>query len=78
MKTKVSVRGQVSIPAQIRRELNIKPNSEIEWIEQKGRVVLLPVPENPIKAFRGKGKKKYSTADLMSDRKQERENEEKR
>ncbi len=78
MKSKVSVRGQVSIPAQIRRELNIKPNSEIEWIEQKGKVILLPIPENPIKAFRGKGGKKYSTADLMSDRKQERENEEKK
>ncbi len=72
MQTKVSTRGQVSIPAKIRKRFQIKPNMKLEWIVDQDRITLLPIPENPVAAFRGRGRKLYTTTDLIADRKQER------
>ncbi|MBI5968161.1 MAG: AbrB/MazE/SpoVT family DNA-binding domain-containing protein [Deltaproteobacteria bacterium] len=72
MQTKVSERGQVSIPAKIRKRFQIKPKTRLEWIVEQDRIILLPVPQDPISTFRGRGGKQYTTADLLADRKVER------
>jgi AbrB family looped-hinge helix DNA binding protein len=75
MQTKVSERGQVSIPAKIRKRFHIEPQTKLEWIVDQDRITLLPVPADPVAAFRGRGKKRYTTADLLADRRSERSQE---
>jgi AbrB family looped-hinge helix DNA binding protein len=75
MKTRVSERGQVSIPAEIRKRLGIVPEQELEWDVAGNTILVRPVPKDPIAAFRGAGKKAYTTADLLKDRRAERERE---
>ena len=75
MKAKVSSRGQVSIPSQIRRQFNIEPESRVEWIVESNVIKVVPLPKDPIAAFRGLGSRKYSTERLIKDRRAEREKE---
>lgn len=72
MKTTVSTRGQVSIPAELRKKYNIEPDSQLEWIEEGNAIRVIPLPKDPIKAFRGAGQGRYSTEKLLKDRKKER------
>ena len=37
---KVTVKGQVTIPQNIREKLGITPSTEVDFIEEKGRVFL--------------------------------------
>ncbi len=75
MKTKVTTRGQVSIPVKIRKKLNVKPESYIEWVVEGNAVKVIPLPDDAVSAFRGKGKGLYKTQDLLRDRKIERKAE---
>ncbi len=75
MKAKVTARGQVSIPSQIRRQFNIEPESRVEWIVESNVIKVVPLPKDPVAAFRGLGSRKYSTDRLIKDRRAEREKE---
>jgi AbrB family looped-hinge helix DNA binding protein len=55
MRTKVTTRGQVSVPSEVRKALNIGPNTTLEWIIEANSVRVVPIPEDPIAAFRGSG-----------------------
>ena len=55
MKTKVTKRGQVSVPSAVRRQLHIGPNVTLEWIVEGATARVIPVPADPVKAFRGSG-----------------------
>lgn len=57
MRTKVTKRGQVSVPSGVRKRLQIGPNTELEWVVEGATVRAIPLPADPIKAFRGSGKK---------------------
>lgn len=70
----VSSKGSIVIPQEVRKKYDIRPSSKVEVIDIEGRVMILPVPENPIKAARGmlhfKGSvfetlKKYRKAELQ-------------
>jgi AbrB family looped-hinge helix DNA binding protein len=71
MRTKVTSRGQVSIPAAIRRRLGIKSNRTIEWIVEGNTVRVVPIPEDPVAAFRGAGTG-AALKRLVEDRRRER------
>jgi AbrB family looped-hinge helix DNA binding protein len=75
MKAKVSVRGQVSIPSKIRKEFNIEPESRVEWIVDGKVIKVIPLPKDPVAAFRGRGSGAYSTRQLVKERRAEREKE---
>jgi AbrB family looped-hinge helix DNA binding protein len=75
MKAKVTSRGQVSIPSQIRRQFKIEPESRVEWIVECNVIKVVPLPKDPIAAFRGRGSRKYSTERLIKERRAEREKE---
>ena len=51
---KMSAKGQVVIPAQIRKRTGLKPAGQVlVWLDGENRVVLEPVPEDPIGAACG-------------------------
>jgi AbrB family looped-hinge helix DNA binding protein len=75
---KTSSKGQLVIPAKIRKELGIKPGQKVNLTLADGKAVITPLPEDPIKALRGLLKDKPSmTKALLEDRKKEIDREEK-
>jgi AbrB family looped-hinge helix DNA binding protein len=75
MKSKVTSRGQVSIPSAIRKKFNIEQKSKVEWIVEGNVIKVVPLPKDPVAAFRGRGSRKYSTAQLIKERRAERKKE---
>lgn len=75
MKSKVTTRGQVSIPFEIRKKFNIEPESKIEWIVEDNVIKIVPLPKGLVAAFRGCGSGKYSSEQLIEERRLEREKE---
>lgn len=76
MKTRVTTRGQVSIPSRIRKKFNIEPESQIIWQTEGNTIRVIPIPKDPVSAFRGKGSGAYSTGKMIRDRQDERRKEE--
>jgi AbrB family looped-hinge helix DNA binding protein len=52
-RTTVNARGQVTIPAELRKQLEIKPATRVTWFEEKGRLVLAPMTSRRIKEIMG-------------------------
>ena len=61
MKAKVTARGQVSIPS-----------SRVEWIVDGNVIKVIPLPKDPVAAFKGRGSRKFSTERLIEERRAER------
>ncbi len=70
----ISTKGQVTIPAEIRRKAGLLPNTEVEFVlDDKQRVMLVPKAgaqsrgERLVEKLRGfKGKFTMSTDELMA------------
>lgn len=75
MRTRVSSRAQVSIPASISKEFNIRPNSQLEWIAEGGLITVVPITEDPVASFRGRGKGDFPASKLILERQKERREE---
>ncbi|NTW36282.1 MAG: AbrB/MazE/SpoVT family DNA-binding domain-containing protein [Syntrophobacteraceae bacterium] len=75
MKSKVTARGQVSIPSEIRKRFNIEPESKVEWIVEGSTIKVVPLPKDPVAVFRGRGSGRYSTERLIEERIEERRRE---
>jgi AbrB family looped-hinge helix DNA binding protein len=71
MRTRVTDRGQVSIPAAIRRKLGIRANTAVEWVLDGNAVRVIPIPEDPVGALRGAGKP-GAVQRLLEDRRRDR------
>lgn len=75
MQTTVTERGQTSIPAKIRKHLGIKPGQRLEWTEDGPMIRVMPVPDDPIAAFRGSSKGQGLLQALLRERRKDRERE---
>lgn len=65
-------KGQIVIPAEIRKRYGIKPGSELQIMEYGGIIYLIPPVEDPIKAACGILPSKPSlSAGLLKERKGE-------
>jgi AbrB family looped-hinge helix DNA binding protein len=73
MIAKATTKGQVVIPAELRKKYNIKKGSRVSIYEGEGSVIIVkPLPEDPIEASKGmlKGKTSILKA-LLKDRQEE-------
>ncbi len=75
MKAMVTKRGQVSIPSDIRKKFNIEPESRVEWVTDGNVIKVIPLPKDAVAAFKGRGKKKYTSEQMIKDRCAERRKE---
>jgi len=53
MKTTVTERGATVVPAKIRREHGIEPQTRLEWIDDGHTIRVMPVAEDPVRAAKG-------------------------
>ena len=73
----VTTKGQLVIPARIRRRFGIKAGTRIRFIERAGEIVLQPVTSMTIRGLCGALKSDSSvTAELLADRSRDNEREE--
>lgn len=75
MRTTVSSRGQTAVPAEVRKRFNLKEHSRLEWIIEGDVITLLPIPPDPVRAFRGSLRGKYGGQALIKERTRERRRE---
>jgi len=47
---KVSAKGWVVIPAEVREKYNIKPGDEVALVDYGGVISILPLPDDPVEA----------------------------
>jgi len=75
MVSKISNKGSVVIPAEIRKKYNLTPGVQVAIIDYGGVLAIVRVPKDPIKAGRGFLKGGVSLIDAL---KKDREFEKKR
>jgi len=68
---RVTTKGQVTIPQEIREKLGITPAVEIDFLEEKGRVYLVKRAGKPKKTYnfkklRGAATVKMTTDEIMA------------
>ena len=75
MESYMTVKGQLVIPARIRRKLGMKEGTrvQVEVDEQAHRIILTPVTRDYIQTLRGKYKGKGLLAALAAEKKRERD-----
>jgi bifunctional DNA-binding transcriptional regulator/antitoxin component of YhaV-PrlF toxin-antitoxin module len=71
MRTRLTSRGQVSIPSALRRKLKLKAQTLFEWVIEGNALRVIPIPDDPIAALRGSGKK-GAVARLLAERARDR------
>lgn len=74
MRSTITSRGQTVIPAEIRNRFKLGPADRLEWVVENGQIRVIPVREDPVAAFRGRGKG-GATARLIAERQTDREAE---
>jgi AbrB family looped-hinge helix DNA binding protein len=50
---RITAKGQITIPAELHKRLGIRAGTRINWIEENGRLVLIPVTARGIKEAMG-------------------------
>lgn len=68
---KVTTKGQVTIPLRVRDRAGIVPGSEVEFVEQGGRVYLRKVQgrgrgRDLVARLRGRGSVRMSTDEILA------------
>jgi AbrB family looped-hinge helix DNA binding protein len=70
----VTVKGQIVVPAKIRRKFGIKKGTKIAFIEQNGKLMIQPLDKNYFESLAGiLGTEGDMLKGLMDDKKRERE-----
>ena len=74
----ISSKGQILIPRQLRRKLGLKAGGKVQLIEEGGRLVIAPAPDDPIAAATGFLTGKFSlTGELLREHREEARRERK-
>jgi AbrB family looped-hinge helix DNA binding protein len=79
MALKISQKGWVVIPAELRKKYHLEPGDEVEMVDYGGVIALVPLLENPVRQGFGILKDGPSlTQALLEERKQEQEREQRK
>jgi AbrB family looped-hinge helix DNA binding protein len=79
MALKISQKGWVVIPAELRKKYHLAPGDEVEMVDYGGVIALVPLPKDPV--WQGFGILKDGpslTEALIEERKQEQEREQRK
>ena len=69
----VTTKGQLVIPARLRRRFRIRQGTLVSFVEEEGRMIVQPITREFIQSLRGSLKRKPSALDyLLQERKRER------
>jgi AbrB family looped-hinge helix DNA binding protein len=70
----VTVKGQIVVPAKIRKKFGIKKGTKIAFIEQNNKLIIQPLDKSYFESLAGMlGTEGDMLKSLMADKKQERE-----
>ena len=72
LKSKVTSKGQIVIPKQIRARYGIKPSSVIHWVQKGEGVLMVPDSEDSVLAARGMIRKSGLLEKLLKARREDR------
>ena len=50
---RLGAKGQITIPSELRKRLGIKPGMRLNWTEEKGTLVLIPITPRGMKEIMG-------------------------
>lgn len=75
MTVTLSTRGQLVIPAEIRKQMHLKPGIKVKCVPTTTGILLVPIPKDPFLAARGSLKGMLSSADIIQARREERRRE---
>jgi AbrB family looped-hinge helix DNA binding protein len=76
MTLKISQKGWVVIPAELRRKYDLKPGDEVHVVDYGGVLSLIPTSEDPLEVAAGMLKGETSlTKALLEERKKDRDRE---
>ncbi len=73
MEVIATVKGQIVIPAALRRKYDIKAGTRIQVYEQDGKIILQPITPGYIREVRGSYKGTGALKVLMEERDRERD-----
>jgi AbrB family looped-hinge helix DNA binding protein len=68
----VTSKGQLVVPARIRRRFGIKPGTRINFVEEGDRIIFQPVTREYISSFRGMFKRKPGEKSMVQELIEER------
>jgi AbrB family looped-hinge helix DNA binding protein len=75
METYATVKGQIVIPAELRRKYRIKAGTKINVIDTGEAILLKPVTEESFKRLQGKLKGKGVLKSLLEERRKDAQSE---
>jgi len=79
MASRISPKGQIVIPARLRKKYRLEPGAPVAVEEKQGRIVITPLPKDPVAALYGCLKDAGRlTQDLLAERRREEKHEAKR
>ena len=68
MKSRVTERGQITLPISLRKMKGFRPGIEVSFRLVKGEIVITPIfDQDPIEAWRGKGKENLVSPRMSTD-----------
>jgi len=73
METAVTKRGQTVVPAAIRKHYGIDGGSHLVWLDDGETIRVIPVPRDPLRALRGRGRGQELIERLLAERRTDRE-----
>jgi AbrB family looped-hinge helix DNA binding protein len=64
---KITTKGQVTIPQELRRKYGIDAHAEVDFIEEDGKIVVKvkKTSESPFRKLLGKGDVRLSTDEIL-------------
>jgi len=75
MESVITKKGQVVIPAALRRKYGMDSGSKVIWIDTGSVIKLIPISKDPIAALRGCAAGDGLTEKLLQDRREDQSRE---